>query len=713
MRVWSKPTTLADAEAQAALVDGTGRAKFFFPNAGTTGFAVSAVEVDRFGGATGAPKEVLGAGFNDPSVPLIYGNPNGDSRATGDPGLEFVFALADGNGSDLLFSLYERFTFSAVGEPSFNLSQSWLTSRFFTAYRLDGAASGGNGPVPYADYAFVAQGDDSTSTAQEFSRYYDPALEEYYWGTVDWGDASSRKFVGPTVLGFDEGGLLASYRLDVKADGDYYTDIYSDTPVRHTYHVDTSQLVYQFVDMEAAGLPAAVVLDDTPVGTSVVIDRPADQLGVLWVNSASGTGFRLSLASVDQHGAVARSFRADIAASSLEGTPTLGALTVLGAASAADGSILAVLENAGRPYLARFDRGLHLQGGIRTIEGARWSGGSTERVDQVRIVALAEGGFVLALSLETDASPGGADHRLVIQHYDADGGTIGRPMRIAADGAWFNLADMGHGRLSLAWTDGGSTHSEILDTRETGLVLTGTDGPDTLIGTALADTLEGGLGNDTVVGGGGNDWLYGGDGDDLLIGGDGADRLTGGAGRDVARYDKASVVDLLDRSLNAGEARGDMLTSIEQLEGSVEADRFYGSGAADILAGKGGNDTLVGRGGNDVLVGGAGLDQLEGGAGADRFGFEGLFDGRDTVADFVAGQDKIAIDGTGFGIGAINLVSRSSHPEPADSAAVFLFETNTGILSFDADGTGAGAAVEIALLQDVTGRLGVGDFVLV
>jgi len=56
---------------------------------------------------------------------------------------------------------------------------------------------------------------------------------------------------------------------------------------------------------------------------------------------------------------------------------------------------------------------------------------------------------------------------------------------------------------------------------------------------------------------------------------------------------------------------------------------------------------------------------------------------------------------------------RSSHPEPADSAAVFLFETNTGILSFDADGTGAGAAVEIALLQGVTGRLGVGDFVLV
>jgi Ca2+-binding RTX toxin-like protein len=255
----------------------------------------------------------------------------------------------------------------------------------------------------------------------------------------------------------------------------------------------------------------------------------------------------------------------------------------------------------------------------------------------------------------------------------------------------------------------GSTHSEILDTRETGLVLTGTDGPDTLIGTALADTLEGGLGNDTVVGGGGNDWLYGGDGDDLLIGGDGADRLTGGAGRDVARYDKASVVDLLDRSLNAGEARGDMLTSIEQLEGSVEADRFYGSGAADILEGNGGNDTLVGRGGNDIIVGGAGLDQLEGGAGADRFGFEGLFDGRDTVADFVAGQDKIAIDGTGFGIAAINLVSRSSHPEPADSAAVFLFETNTGLLSFDADGTGAGAEVEIALLQGVTGRLGVGD----
>ena len=121
MRVWSTPTTLASAEAQASLVDRAGRAKLFLLDAGTTGFAVSAVEVDRFGGVTGAPKEVLGAGFNDPSVPLIYGL-NGDSRAAGDPGLEFVFALVDGNGSDLLFSLYERFTFSSQGEPNFNLT---------------------------------------------------------------------------------------------------------------------------------------------------------------------------------------------------------------------------------------------------------------------------------------------------------------------------------------------------------------------------------------------------------------------------------------------------------------------------------------------------------------------------------------------------------------------------------------------------------------
>ena len=707
MQVWSKSTTIANVEAKAATVDDTGRGKFFFQSAGNQSFIASGLEIDPFGGVTGEARQMLSVGFDDPSLPKIYGLVNGQDQFYDDPTSHFIFALTDAGGGDLLFSFSERHTFSVEGEEydSSGYYENDLTSRFLTAYRLGGDSSTPNGLVPYDGYAFTIAGNSSDTSEEVYLEETDE--------TFGSGDVSSREFTGASALAFGSGGLLVSYRLDVKSDGDYYTDIFSDNRVHHTYHVDSSQIVYQFVDMEAAGLPAAVVLDDTPVGTSVVIDRPADQLGVLWVNSASGTGFRLSLASVDQHGAVARSFRADIAASSLEGTPTLGALTVLGAASAADGSILAVLENAGRPYLARFDRGLHLQGGIRTIEGGRWSGGSTERVDQVRIVALAEGGFVLALSLETDASPGGADHRLVIQHYDADGGTIGRPMRIAADGAWFNLADMGHGRLSLAWTDGGSTHSEILDTRETGLVLTGTDGPDTLIGTALADTLEGGLGNDTVVGGGGNDWLYGGDGDDLLIGGDGADRLTGGAGRDVARYDKASVVDLLDRSLNAGEARGDMLTSIEQLEGSVEADRFYGSGAADILEGNGGNDTLVGRGGNDVLVGGAGLDQLEGGAGADRFGFEGLFDGRDTVADFVAGQDKIAIDGTGFGIGAINLVSRSSHPEPADSAAVFLFETNTGLLSFDADGTGAGAEVEIALLQGVTGRLGVGDFVLV
>jgi Ca2+-binding RTX toxin-like protein len=101
-------------------------------------------------------------------------------------------------------------------------------------------------------------------------------------------------------------------------------------------------------------------------------------------------------------------------------------------------------------------------------------------------------------------------------------------------------------------------------------------------------------------------------GDDVLEGGLGADTLDGGRGKDTASYKNASAgvtASLLTPSANAGlDAVGDQYLSIENLTGSVHADRLTGDAQANVLKGLAGNDTLVGGGGADTLDGGEGTD---------------------------------------------------------------------------------------------------------
>lgn len=152
---------------------------------------------------------------------------------------------------------------------------------------------------------------------------------------------------------------------------------------------------------------------------------------------------------------------------------------------------------------------------------------------------------------------------------------------------------------------------------------------DTFAGSELADRAIGGAGNDTLAGRGGSDWLsggagndalFGGEGDDTLLGGAGSDRLEGGLGRDLVSHADAAAgvrLDLANGALNTGDARGDVLVGIEDLEGSGQGDTLGGDGGANGLWGLDGNDLLQGRAGNDTLWGGAGDDTLMGGLGAD------------------------------------------------------------------------------------------------
>ena len=105
----------------------------------------------------------------------------------------------------------------------------------------------------------------------------------------------------------------------------------------------------------------------------------------------------------------------------------------------------------------------------------------------------------------------------------------------------------------------------------------------------------------------------------------------------------------------------------------------------------------------DLLLGAAGADTMTGGPGADLFRYLAAAEGGDSITDFVAGVDKIQLVSAGFAnlaVGALNAANFVSGAAPvvSSASAQFLYTTTTGLLRFDADGTGAAAAVSLVTL---------------
>lgn len=300
----------------------------------------------------------------------------------------------------------------------------------------------------------------------------------------------------------------------------------------------------------------------------------------------------------------------------------------------------------------------------------------------------------------------------------------------------------------------GGDGADLLD-GSTGIdTLDGGAGDDLLFGGADADRLLGGAGNDTLYGGdaddrlqgeAGNDLLNGDAGNDILTGGAGDDEMFGGAGADTLRAEEGADqvfggadndrifahagVTLVDGGTGTDtlQAAGvpvagttgfqiDLTGVFDQLGTAVALTRLGAdlSGIENVTGGTG-NDFITGddlvnvlRGGlgNDTLVSGAGADVLIGGLGADVFLFTGPTSGTDQVPDFINGVDKVAfLDGAFGDISAVNFGQRFNinatgtfvggayAQQMVDNAGAGL-----GQVFFDADGTGAGAAVMLATL---------------
>jgi Ca2+-binding RTX toxin-like protein len=237
---------------------------------------------------------------------------------------------------------------------------------------------------------------------------------------------------------------------------------------------------------------------------------------------------------------------------------------------------------------------------------------------------------------------------------------------------------------------------------------------------AITRSLPANVENLTLIGAGaingtgnaGNNTITGNSGSNILDGGSGADMMSGGGGNDSYYVD--NIGDVVTETATGGIDTISSSITINELVLNVEKLTLTGTGAINgtgnsldnIVIGNNSANTLYGAGGNDTLTGNLG---------ADIFRFNSQTEGIDTITDFTAG-DKIALSAVGFGGGlagtAISASQFAIGSVATTSSQRVIYNSTTGGLFFDADGSGAGAAVQFGSLANKA-TLGATDFTVV
>jgi Ca2+-binding RTX toxin-like protein len=235
------------------------------------------------------------------------------------------------------------------------------------------------------------------------------------------------------------------------------------------------------------------------------------------------------------------------------------------------------------------------------------------------------------------------------------------------------------------------------------LFLTGTA---TIAGTgnALANTIVGNAAGNVIDGGAGADLMEGKAGNDRYIVDNVGDKVleADGAGND-------SVEASVSFSLAGQYIESLRLTGTAAINGT-------GNGQANSLFGNAAANKLNGGAGDDKLHGGAGKDELTGGSGLDRFVFDSALNGAtnvDKILDFNVADDGIYLDRAVFkavASGALAASAFAPGTTAADAGDRILYDQASGNIWYDADGSGAGAAILFATVTAGT-ALTAADFI--
>jgi len=190
---------------------------------------------------------------------------------------------------------------------------------------------------------------------------------------------------------------------------------------------------------------------------------------------------------------------------------------------------------------------------------------------------------------------------------------------------------------------------------------------------------------------------------------------------------------------------------VEDATGTVTANGTVGANTIDmsdvgslhdlVIDGSSGADTIYGANGADTIIGGTGADVMYGGLGFDAFEVENIeTNGSDSIwffttdadtdvvgegADSIQFSDTDLLAATGFtayggtstsvvflndGTTDVAFVTGAG-AVATEAYATFVFNTTTGVLSFDADGTGTTASsITVATLYSDDGSTVITDF---
>jgi hypothetical protein len=158
---------------------------------------------------------------------------------------------------------------------------------------------------------------------------------------------------------------------------------------------------------------------------------------------------------------------------------------------------------------------------------------------------------------------------------------------------------------------------------------------------------------------------------------------------------------------NSGTGQAQLLvhatiTHTFTFNGTANADNLQGTTLPDVITGAAGNDSLSGGLGNDTLSGGGGNDTF-------RFLTAPGATNRDQITDFVSGSDLLSFSRAAFsGFGRQTTLNPNQFAAGPGCIAAktasqrFLYDTSTGLLRFDRDGTGVAAPLEVAQLGLLT-----------
>ena len=231
-----------------------------------------------------------------------------------------------------------------------------------------------------------------------------------------------------------------------------------------------------------------------------------------------------------------------------------------------------------------------------------------------------------------------------------------------------------------------------------------------LTGNELANRITGNDGVNILRGNGGADIISAAGGDDFLVGGDGADTMAGDAGNDTFYVNNTG--DIVYEAVGQGNDRVAASVSYT-LTGGAEVERLEaenltdttaldltGNELANALLGNNGANTLDGKGGNDTLQGVGGADVFAFTTAVGAGNVDTIIDFGNDLSEIDGPTDKIALDDAVFaGIGTPGSFNANAFvvgPAALDADDRIIY--SNGQLLYDADGNGAGAAIQFATL---------------